>query len=111
MGSREFLGEFEQMVLLAVLRLEDRAHVTDIAEELERRARRDVSRGALYTTLDRLEGKGYVRWEIEAHTSEKKGSRKRRFEVTPAGVEALITSREALLDLWDGLEGLLTRPG
>lgn len=111
MTSRDFLGEFEQMVLLAVLQMGDRAHAPEVAEELERRAGRDVSRGALYTTLDRLEGKGLVRWEIEAHTSEHSGSRKRKFEVTPEGIEALITCREALLNLWDGLEGLLTRSG
>lgn len=109
MGSREFLGEFEQMVMLAVMRMGDEAFGPNIAEELERRAQRDVSRGALYTTLDRLEGKGYLRWEIEAHTSERKGSRKRKFEVTPEGVEQLINCREALLNLWDGLEGTLTR--
>lgn len=110
MGSRDFLGEFEQMVLLAVLRLGDEAYVTRIARELEERAGREVSRGALYTTLDRLESKGCVRWEIPGHSSEKKGSRKRRFEATPQGIEALIVCREALLDLWSGLEGVLTRP-
>lgn len=109
MGSREFLGEFEQMVMLAVMRMGDGAYGPNIAEEIERRANRDVSRGALYTTLDRLEGKGYLRWEIEAHTSERRGSRKRRFEVTPEGLEGLINCREALMNLWDGLEGALTR--
>ena len=107
--ARSFLGEFEQMVLLAILRLGDGARAPAIAGELETRAGRTASRGALYTTLDRLERKGLVRWEIEAATSERGGNRSRRFEVTPAGIDALIDSREALQSLWRGLGGVLRR--
>ena len=79
--SKRFLGEFEQMVLIALLRLGDEAYGPGVAEELERRAGRQVSRGALYATLDRLEQKGLLRWEIEAATSESSGNRRRRFEL------------------------------
>ena len=110
MATKSFLGEFEHMVLLAVLQLDDHAVPPRIADELESRANREVTRGALYTTLERLERKGFVRWEIEAATSERGGNRSRRFEVTPRGIEALIESREALHNLWRGLGSLLRRP-
>lgn len=106
---KSFLGEFEQMVLLAIMQLRDQAIPPRIVDELEARAGRTASRGALYTTLDRLESKGLVRWEIEAATSERGGNRSRRFEVTPEGVDALIDSREALQNLWHGLDGRLRR--
>ncbi|HEX6200268.1 MAG TPA: PadR family transcriptional regulator, partial [Thermoanaerobaculia bacterium] len=65
-----------------------------------------VSRGAFYTTLDRLESKGYVRWDVE-EVEGRRGGPLRRFEVTPAGVEELRRSRAALERLWKGLDGLL----
>ncbi|MGD8817642.1 MAG: helix-turn-helix transcriptional regulator [Acidobacteriota bacterium] len=109
MGGKSFLGEFEQMVLLAVLQLKEEAHAPDVAAELERSAQRTVSRGALYSALDRLEKKGMVRWSIEAADSERGGYPKRRFEVTDAGMEMLKDSRAALLNLWAGLEKDLAR--
>jgi PadR family transcriptional regulator len=104
MGRHGFLGEFEQMVLLAVLQLGDTAHGPRISRELEGKAGRRVSRGALYSSLDRLEGKGYLRWRVEAATSERGGHPRRCFEVTKSGVEALRTSRRALTNLWAGLD-------
>ena len=109
MGNKTFLGEFEQMVLLAVLQLKEDAYAPNVAQELEESAGRTVSRGALYTALDRLNKKGMVRWSIEAATSERGGLPKRRFEVTGAGVECLKDSRAALLNLWSGLEKELAR--
>lgn len=104
------IGEFEEMVLLALIRHADGgALAPEVAEELERHAGREVSRGAMYTTLDRLERKGLVRWHIEAHTSERPGSRKRRFEATAEGVRAVASRRAALLSLWAGIEGVLNR--
>ena len=70
-----------------------------------------MSRGALYTALDRLQRKEMVRWSIEAATSERGGHPKRRFEVTVDGIEALRVSREALLNLWRGLDEVLARDG
>ena len=107
--TRNNLGEFERMVLLAVLQLGDAAFGTPIAEELEVRAGREVSRGALYSSLDRLEKKGLLRWEVGAATSERGGQPKRRFEVTPTGVEALRHADEAWRAMTDGLEDVLRR--
>lgn len=110
MGSGGFPGELEQMILLAVLRLGHEAYALDIVKELDREAGRRVSRGALYKTLDRMETKGLVVWSQEDSTPERGGHPRRRFTVTPAGLELLRTSREALRRLWDGLEPLLERP-
>ena len=85
--GRPFLGEFEQMVLVAILHLGNEVYGPGIAAELEERAGRQVSRGALYATLDRLQKKGLLRWEIEAATSERSGNRRRRFELTPEGLK------------------------
>ncbi|GMR13897.1 MAG: hypothetical protein BMS9Abin29_2123 [Gemmatimonadota bacterium] len=104
MGRQGFLGEFEQMVLLAVLQLDDTAHGPSISRELEGKAGRRVSRGALYSSLDRLEGKGFLRWKVEAATSDRGGHPRRCFQVTEAGLEALRTSRQALTNLWAGLD-------
>jgi len=101
------LGEFEQLVLLAILQLEDEAYGPNISEELESKAGRRVSRGALYSSLDRLEQKGLLRWKIESATSARGGYPKRRFEVTRAGVAALREYRRALTNLWAGLEEVI----
>jgi len=104
--QKPYLGEFEQVVLLAVLQLGGEAHAPAIGSKLEASAGRRVSRGALYGTLERLENKKFLRWEIGAATSERGGHRKRRFEVTPAGVEVLRESRAVLETLWNGLDEL-----
>ncbi len=98
------LGEFEHLILLAVLHLQADAFGPDIASTVERTAKRRVTRGALYSTLDRLERKSLIRWEIEAATWERSGSRRRRFEVTSLGLEEVRRSRETLLELWQGLD-------
>lgn len=102
-----FIGEFEQMVMLAILQLGTAAYGPDISEQLERKANRRVSRGALYSSLDRLQQKGLIRWEIERATSERGGHPKRRFEVTGTGLKALRTSHRALTNLTTGLEEVL----
>lgn len=107
MGHHGFIGEFEQMVLLAILQLEEDAFGPSISEELERLAGRRVSRGALYSVLDRLEQKGYLRWEIGGSSSERGGHPKRRFEVSKEGIAVLRVSREALNNLWSGLDDVL----
>jgi PadR family transcriptional regulator len=107
--TNNFLGEFEQMVLLAILQLTDAAFGTAISQQLEERAGRRVSRGALYSSLDRLEQKGYLRWEIAPATSERGGQPKRCFEVTHQGLEALRASHAAWVSLTDGLDDVLNR--
>jgi PadR family transcriptional regulator PadR len=104
---RTGLGEFEHLLLLAVLRRGAEAFASDIARELDVRAGRSVSRGALYTSLDRLEDKGLVRWKVAAGTALRDGLPRRAYTVTPAGIAALRTSRGVLQRMWRGLEGVL----
>ena len=105
-----YLGEFEQVVLLAAMHLGDDAYGANVSEEIEVRTDRKVSRGALYVTLDRLEDKGLVRSRL-ADLKDNRGGRPRRYiKVTAAGVRALRASRAALLDLWRGLEDRLQEP-
>jgi PadR family transcriptional regulator PadR len=104
-----YLGEFEQIVLLAILRLKDDAYAVPIREEIEARTARSVARGALYTALDRLESKRCLRSRMSEPLPERGGRSRRYFVVTPAGISALRASRQALLQLWNGLESLLER--
>lgn len=107
MGKSLFLGEFEHLVLLAVLQLEEGAHAIRVRERIEERAGRGVSRGALYSTLGRLEEKGFLDWEVEETTPERGGIPRRRFRVTDDGMRALRTSRRAITNLSEGLEEAL----
>jgi PadR family transcriptional regulator len=94
-----YLGEFEQVVLLAVARLGDEAYGMRIRQEIEDRAGRSASIGAVYATLDRLQTKNYLRARDESA-----GGRARRFFViTPAGIEALEAARDLQTRMWSGL--------
>lgn len=106
-GHKSFVGEFEQMVLLAILQLGEDAYAPDIARHLESSVGRKVSRGALYSCLNQLERKEYLRWRLDEPTSERGGHARRFYRVTAEGVGALRASREGLLTLWRGLEGIL----
>ena len=101
-----YLGELEQMVLLAILQLDGQAFGTNVMSELERRVERKVSRGALYVTLDRLEEKGMLTSTVGDPTPRRGGRPKRFLEVTPEGVSALRKSRTAWMNLWDGLDSV-----
>jgi DNA-binding PadR family transcriptional regulator len=92
---------------LAILQLGDEAFALSLIHELDRRAGRAVSRGALYKTLERLEEKGFVEWEVEEATPGRGGHPRRLFRVTSSGIAALKVAREALLQLWEGLENVL----
>jgi DNA-binding PadR family transcriptional regulator len=89
MARGEYLGDFEQLVLLAVMRLDDNAYGMTVRREIEERADRNVSLGAIYATLDRLEDKGLVSSQVGGATSERRGRAKRFFRVQAAGVRAL----------------------
>jgi DNA-binding PadR family transcriptional regulator len=102
-----YLGEFEQIVLLAILRLGEDAYAIPIREEIRERTGRDVARGALYTALERLEAKRCVRSRMSAPLPERGGRSRRYFTVTPAGLAALRAARRSLLNLWQGVEGLI----
>ena len=105
-----YLGEFEQLLLLAVVRLGAEAHAPDIARELETRAGRTVSRGHLYTTLDRLEDKGLIRWKLAPGGAVRDGLPRRLYTATATGIAALRESRDVLRRMWRGLEGALGEP-
>ena len=109
MDTTNYPGEFEQMVMLAILQCQERAFALEVRGEIERSADRKVARGAFYTTLDRLESKGMVRWTEQAPDEARGASVLRCYEVTPSGLEALRNSRRALLKLWRGLDKLLGR--
>jgi DNA-binding PadR family transcriptional regulator len=103
------LGEFEQSLLLAVAHLGDDAYGVTIRQEIEARTGRTVAVGAVYTSLRRLELKGYVKSAMGDPTPERGGRSKRHFVLKPAGAAALRESRERLARMWDGLTPELLR--
>lgn len=107
--ASETLGEFEQVVLLAIVHLGDGAYGTAVRREIEARAGRDVAIGALYTALERLERKGYVSSSMSEPTAQRGGRSRRHFTIAPDGAAALKRSRELLTKMWDGLTPQLRR--
>jgi DNA-binding PadR family transcriptional regulator len=104
MSGRDHLGEFEHIVVLALLRLADQAYGVTVRREIEVRTDRDVSIGAIYATLDRLEAKGYVKSHLGDPTPERGGRSKRFFRVTSKGVTAVNRAQRALLSMTEGLD-------
>jgi PadR family transcriptional regulator, regulatory protein PadR len=104
MAAAVNLGELEQMILLAILRLGDDAYGVTIRAELADRAGRTVAPGALYTALDRLETKGLIMSRMSDPTPQRGGRAKRHVTVTGAGMEALTRSVQAYQRLLDGLK-------
>jgi DNA-binding PadR family transcriptional regulator len=104
MGKGSYLGEFEQIVLLAVARLGGDGYGVTIREEIQRQARREVTVGAVYATLSRLEEKGLVTsWEGDAEPV-RGGRARRHFRVEPAGIRALDAARLMMDRMWDGVD-------
>lgn len=99
MGRGDYLGEFEQIVLLAVARLDGDAYGMSIRREIEARTGRAVAIGAVYATLDRLETKGVVR----SSDSPEPGRARRFFTLTRSGVSALEASRDMQRRMWAGV--------
>jgi PadR family transcriptional regulator, regulatory protein PadR len=100
------LGEFEQMVLLAVLCAgqDEDAYGVTVHAELERRTKRRIARGAVYMTLDRLEKKGLLSSYLTDPMPERGGRARRCYRVTKPAMIGLRASRRALMSLWEGLE-------
>jgi PadR family transcriptional regulator PadR len=98
------LGDFEQLVLLGVLRLGDDAYGAAIRQEIHARSGRDVSINAVYTTLDRLETKGFVRSWIGDPTPQRGGRRRKFYALLPAGGTALRRAYHAIAAMASGLE-------
>ena len=104
---REGLGEFEQLVLLAILHLSDAGEAdvygVPIVSEIERRTERSVSRVAVYISLRRLEGKGLVKTWMGDPLAERGGKSRRCVKVTASGLRALRDARRAMDEMWRGL--------
>jgi PadR family transcriptional regulator, regulatory protein PadR len=100
MAERDYLGEFELMVILAVARLGDEAYGVPVSRELEKHRRRDVSVSSVYAALDRLEGKGFVSSRLGDATQERGGRAKRYFLVTKEGLRVVHETRRILTVLW-----------
>jgi DNA-binding PadR family transcriptional regulator len=94
------LGDFEESLLLLVGILGEEAYAFHIAEEFENQSGRNVSIGAVHSTLDRLEGKGFLKSEMGSATAERGGRRKRIFTITALGKKVLRTSYEFKVSLW-----------
>lgn len=102
--SNNGLGEFEQMVLLAILHLGDGVYGVPIVEEIERRTGRSVARAAVYVTLRRLEKKGLLESWMSEPTEERGGKARRLVRVRPEGRRSLVDARAAMDEMWKGLE-------
>lgn len=98
------IGEFELLVVLAILRQEEGAFANNVRRDLIQNAHRSVTRGALYRTLDRLKEKGMIDWTIEpSGAPERAGHPMRLLRVTDRGLEAARASRNVLLSFFEGL--------
>jgi len=108
MATNRLLGGFENLLLLTILRLDDRAYGVAIRQELFDRGGKDVAVGAIYTGLDRLEHKGLVQSWTGEPTAERGGRAKKFYRVTAEGKRALNEAHRLLRRLSAGLEGSLT---
>jgi PadR family transcriptional regulator PadR len=101
--THELLGELEQMVLLAIVRLGPESYGTPIVEELRRHTRRAILRPSVYLALKRLEAKGLIRGRMGEPEPRRGGRARRHFEPTAAAMKALRESQRTMNSLWDGV--------
>ena len=106
MRKGAYLGQFELMVLLVLMRLGDEAYGVTIADELEKQTGREVVIASVYATLERLQDRGLVSSSLGDATPERGGRAKRYFRVTGAGVREVRDARRSLISLWKGLPEL-----
>jgi DNA-binding PadR family transcriptional regulator len=104
--SRELLGNFELMVMLALIRLGDDAYGVPISNAIEESTGRQVLVGSVYSALERLEGKGFVSSSVGEPTAERGGRAKRYFRVTAKGLRQVRETRRGLIRLWQGIPAL-----
>ena len=109
--TRQTLGEFEHLLLVAVLRLGDGAYGVSMKAEIEERAGRPVTLGAIYPTMDRLEARGLVTSSMSKPTGGRGGRSRRVFDITPAGVEAAQKAYAVFQSMWDGVQAKPSGPG
>jgi PadR family transcriptional regulator, regulatory protein PadR len=98
--AKEYLGEFEELVLTMVAALQEDAYGAAISEEIETRLKREVNLSAVHVTLYRLEDKGYIKSSMGGGTNERGGRRKRIFAITSAGMAMLRAMKESRVELW-----------
>jgi PadR family transcriptional regulator PadR len=103
MSKGETLGEFEHLTLLAIFRLDDDAYGMRVRREIAERTKRDVTIGAVYSTLERLAAKGLVKSTLNDPTPERGGRAKRCFRVTSLGIAALNRARQELGAMLEGI--------
>jgi len=104
------LGEFELLVLLSILRQDDAPYANRVRADLEDNAGRQVTRGALYRTVDRLNEKGFLEWEMEPSDVPARGGHPmRRLRVTDDGLDAVRQAREVLVTFFDGVAPLVEK--
>jgi DNA-binding PadR family transcriptional regulator len=101
--GREFLGGFELLVLLALIRLADEAYGVPIAEAIEASSGREVAMGSVYITLERLQRKGLVTSRLGEPTAARGGRAKTYFRVTPKGLREARRARRTFINLWHGV--------
>jgi PadR family transcriptional regulator PadR len=106
MARGVYLGEFELMVLLALIRLGEDAYGVPVSREIEKCSGREVALGSVYAALERLEEKGLVTSELGEPTAERGGRAKRFFRATPGGLRAARETQRTLISLWQGLPEL-----
>lgn len=106
MAERDYLGEFELMIMLSVIRLGGEAYGVPISREIEKHRNRDVSVSSVYAALDRLQGKGLVSSSLGEATPERGGRAKRYFQVTKEGLRVIGETRRVLTTLWRRLPEL-----
>jgi PadR family transcriptional regulator PadR len=106
MTKREFLGGFELLVLLALIRLGDNAYGVPISEAIEQSSGREVAIGSVYITLDRLADKGFVSSRLGEPTAERGGRAKTYFRITAQGLREVRRAQRTLTKLWTGVPRL-----
>lgn len=106
MPRGSYLGEFELMVLLALMHLEERAYGVPISREIEQRTGREVALGSVYAVLERLEERGLVASRLGEPTAERGGRAKRFFRITARGLRDVRETQRSLVKLWVGLPQL-----
>src|SRR5277367_210491 len=106
--AKEYLGEFEELILTLVAALQEDAYGAAIAEEIETRMKRDVNLSAVHVTLYRLEDKGHIKSALGGGTKERGGRRKRIYTITSAGMAMLRAMKESRMDLWKMVPQLKT---
>ena len=102
---KDNIGNFEFMILLALIRLGDNAYGVPITKEIEERSGRQVSVASVYAALERLSGKGFVVSELGEPTPERGGRAKRFFRITAKGTREVRDTRRVLMNFWERLPG------